>query len=127
MPRMRYCTAVRRMGDTFSSRPNIRLPASGSMSQIVNVHDWDGFPMPPQSFREVNSIVIRQAAEESACLGTKVMSARSADCDSLQPQAADDLLHVDAVAAVHPGGDEVLSGPGVSGVVAHPVVLGSVV
>ena len=37
----------------------------------------------------------------------------------MQAEAADDFLHV--VAAVHPGGDEVASRPGVAGVVAHPV------
>jgi len=39
----------------------------------------------------------------------------------VQAEAADDFLHVDVVAAVHPGGDEVASRPGVAGVVAHPV------
>src|SRR6266496_316618 len=29
MPRMKYCAAVRRIGETLSSRPNIRIRASG--------------------------------------------------------------------------------------------------
>ena len=41
---------------------------------------------------------------------------------SLQANAADYFLHVDAVATVHPRGDESVSGPGVAGVIAHPVV-----
>ena len=45
---------------------------------------------------------------------------------SLQPDAADFLLHIYTVAAVHPGGDEGVAGPGVAGVIAHPVVLGAV-
>src|ERR1700730_13081612 len=41
---------------------------------------------------------------------------------SVEADAADYLLHVDAVAAVHPRGDEVWSREGVAGVIAHPVV-----
>src|SRR4029077_5438707 len=59
MARIIYCTAVRRTGDTFSSRPNIRvgrqapgLPAT-LLAWIANA----GNP----SFPEVNLIVVREA------------------------------------------------------------------
>ena len=44
----------------------------------------------------------------------------------MPPDAAEHLLHVDAIAAVHPRGDELITSPGVAGVVAHPVVAGPV-
>jgi len=37
----------------------------------------------------------------------------------VQPDAADYFLHVDAVAAVHPRGDEFSARPGVASVIAH--------
>jgi hypothetical protein len=44
---------------------------------------------------------------------------------SVQADAANYLLHVDAVAVVHPRGYEVSARPGVAGVIAHPVVAAS--
>ena len=41
----------------------------------------------------------------------------------MQADAADEVLHVDAVAAVHPGGDKVRASPGIARVVAHPLVV----
>src|ERR1700733_5036110 len=58
MPRMTYCAAVRRIGDTFSSRPNIWLPAFGFRLPARNAHlDQKSTPLPP--LWEIIPIVIR--------------------------------------------------------------------
>jgi hypothetical protein len=35
MPRIMYCTAVRRIGETFSSRPNISIEAQLGIEELM--------------------------------------------------------------------------------------------
>jgi hypothetical protein len=50
-----YCTAVKRMGDTFSSRPNIFIQAEGAGGHTAALVPTAG----KLSFREVVFIVTR--------------------------------------------------------------------